>query len=141
MPKPPKAVHTVEAKGRGQYSVGKLRLYEILHTLNQGFEQVLAQLQQLEELGLERQPWKALREIVEENRAEVNFENGRAARGARREGLDLLWPASPRAGEEASRFARCADRGRPHAAAAEEAPGTATARKRGAAAVTPFAGN
>ena len=28
-------------------------------------------------------------------------------RRAKREGLDLLWPASPRAGEEASRSARC----------------------------------
>jgi hypothetical protein len=39
-----------------------------------GFEQVLEQLQQLEELGLGHQPWEALRVIVEENRAEVNFE-------------------------------------------------------------------
>jgi hypothetical protein len=61
---------------------------------------------------------------VEENRAEVNFELGRATRGARRERLDL-WPAPPRAGEEASRSARCADRGRPPAAATEEAPGAA----------------
>jgi hypothetical protein len=35
---------------------GKLRLYEILYTLNQGFEQVLGQLQQLEKLGLGHQP-------------------------------------------------------------------------------------
>jgi hypothetical protein len=35
---------------------------------------VLGQLQQLEEFGLEYQPWKALRVIAEENRAEVNFE-------------------------------------------------------------------
>ena len=46
----------------------------MLYNLNQGFEQVLYQLQQLEKLGLGRQPWKALRAIVEENRAEVNFE-------------------------------------------------------------------
>jgi len=70
MPKPPKAVHTGEAKSRGQ----QLRLYEILYNLNQGFEQVLGQLQQLEKLGLGRQPWNDLRMIVEENRAEVNFE-------------------------------------------------------------------
>jgi hypothetical protein len=44
MPKPPKAVHTGEAERRGQHSVGKLQLYEILYTLNQGFEQVLGQL-------------------------------------------------------------------------------------------------
>jgi hypothetical protein len=61
-------------KSRGQHCVGKLRLYEILYNLNQGFEQVLGQLQLLEKLGLEHQPWKALRVIVEENRAEVNFE-------------------------------------------------------------------
>jgi len=35
---------------------------------------VLAQLQQLEKLGLEHQPWKPLRMTVGENRAEVNFE-------------------------------------------------------------------
>src|SRR5579864_8448745 len=49
----------------------------------------------------------------------------RAAGGARREtGQRRLERESPRAGEEASRSARCADRGRPPAAA-EEAPGTA----------------
>ena len=74
MPKPPKAVRTGGAKSRGQHSVGKLRLYEILYTLNQGFEQVLGQLQILEKLGLGHQPWNALRVIAEENRAEVNFE-------------------------------------------------------------------
>jgi hypothetical protein len=31
-------------------------------------------LRQLEKLGLGHQPWKALLVIVEENRAEVNFE-------------------------------------------------------------------
>jgi hypothetical protein len=54
MPKPPKAVHTGEAKGRGQHFLGKLRLYEILFNLNQGFEQVLGQLQLLDKLGLGR---------------------------------------------------------------------------------------
>jgi hypothetical protein len=39
-----------------------------------GFEQVLGQLQLLEELGLGHQPWHAFRVIVEENRAEINFE-------------------------------------------------------------------
>src|SRR5260370_13501250 len=61
MPKPPKAVHTEEGKIRGQYSVGKLQFYEILFNLNQGFEQVRGQLQQLEKLGLGHQPWNALR--------------------------------------------------------------------------------
>src|SRR5260370_20306706 len=74
MPKPPKAVHTAEAKSHDQHSVGKLRVYEILYSLNQGFEQVLGQLHQLEKLGLGQQPWRALRVIAEENRAEVNFE-------------------------------------------------------------------
>jgi hypothetical protein len=82
--------------------LAKLRLYEILYTLNQGFEQALGQLQQLEKLGLGHQRWKALRVAVEETRAEVNFELSSHSRSAKR-GLDLLWPALPRAGEEASR--------------------------------------
>jgi hypothetical protein len=56
MPKPPKAAHTGEPKRRGQHSVGKLQLYEILYNLNQGFEQMLDQLQQLEKLGLGHRP-------------------------------------------------------------------------------------
>jgi len=94
MPKPPKAVHAREAKRRivssgsasplatrratdssaDRHSAGKLHLYEILYNLNQGFEQILHQLPQMEKLGLGRQAWKALRVIVEENRAEINFE-------------------------------------------------------------------
>jgi hypothetical protein len=74
MPKPPKAAHTGDAKSRSQRTAGKLRLYEILYMLNQGFEQVLGQLQLLEKLGPGHQPWNALRVMVEENRAEVNFE-------------------------------------------------------------------
>jgi hypothetical protein len=35
---------------------------------------VLGQLQQMEKLGLGHQPWNALRVMVEENRAEVNYE-------------------------------------------------------------------
>jgi hypothetical protein len=73
-----------ESKGD---SVGKLPLYEILYTLNQGFEQVLAQLRLLEKLGLGHQ-WKALRVSVEENRAEVNFELVEQV-AEREEGLDL----------------------------------------------------
>jgi hypothetical protein len=78
MPKPPKAVYTGDAKSRSQRTAGKLRLYEILYMLNQGFEQVLGQLQLLEKLGPGHQPWNALRVMVEENRAEVNFELVRA---------------------------------------------------------------
>ena len=94
MPKPPKAVHAREAKRRivssgsasplatrratdssaNQHSTGKLRLYEILNNLNQGFEEVLHQLQELEKLGLGRQSVKAFAVMVEETRAEVNFE-------------------------------------------------------------------
>ena len=112
MPKPPKAVHAGRAKRRivssgsasplassrratesprGQHSAGKLHLYEILYTLNQGLEQVLGQLQQLEKFGLRRQAWKAFQVMVEETRAEGSTSTGRAARGARTEGLDALW--------------------------------------------------
>src|SRR5260370_28989481 len=94
MPKPPKAVHTEEGKIRGQHSVGKLRVYEILHNLNQGFEQVLGQLRLLEKLGLGNQPWKALRVTVEENRAEVNFEL--VERLAEREERDWTYFGRPR---------------------------------------------
>jgi hypothetical protein len=38
----------------------------------------------VEKLGLRRQPWKALRMIAEENRAEVNFEWSRGSRRANR---------------------------------------------------------
>jgi hypothetical protein len=62
----------------------------------------------------------ALSVIAEENRAELDFELVERL-AEREERLDTLWPASTRAGEEASRSARCADRGRPPAAAAEEA--------------------
>jgi len=57
-----------------QHSARKLHLYEILYHLNQGFEQVLLQLQQLKKLGLGRQAWKAWEAMVEEKRAEINFE-------------------------------------------------------------------
>jgi hypothetical protein len=95
MPKPPKAVQARRAKRRivssgsasrptslrratespsGQRSAGKLNLYEILYILNQGFEQVFGQLQQLEKLGVRRQAWRAFQVLVEETRAEINFE-------------------------------------------------------------------
>jgi hypothetical protein len=122
MPKPPRAVHTGEGKSRGQHSVGKLQLYEILYNLNHGVEQVLAQLQIPEKLGQGTPAVERPTRFVEESRAEANFELCRAARGARRDVLDLLWPASSRAGEEASRSPKCADRGRPPVGAAEEAP-------------------
>jgi len=95
MPKPPNAVPAREAKRRiassgsasrpassrratassaDQHSARKLRLYEILYHLNQGFEQALLQLQQLKKLGLGRQAWKAWEVMVEETRAQINFE-------------------------------------------------------------------
>jgi len=106
-------VHGGEAKRRGQQFVEKQPLYEILYNLNQGFEPVLDQLQQLEKLGLGHQPWKALRVSVEENRAEVNFELvERLAEREERDWTNLAW-IRLRAGEEASRSARRADRWRP----------------------------
>ena len=65
--------------------------------------------------------------IVEENRDDVNFEF--VERLVEREERDWSYfgQAPPRAREEASRSARCADRGRPPAAASEEAPGTSDA--------------
>jgi hypothetical protein len=108
MPKPPRAVHTGEGKSRGQHSVGKLQLYEILYNLNHGVEQVLAQLQIPEKLGQGTPAVERSTRFVEESRAEANFELCRAARGARRDVLYLLWPASSRAGEEASRSPKCA---------------------------------
>ena len=81
-----------------------------------------------EKLG--HQPWNALRVIVEENRAEVNFEL--VERLAEREERDWTYfgRLPPRAGEEASKSARCADRGRPPGTAAEEAPGHSDAELR-----------
>jgi hypothetical protein len=43
-----------ELKSRYQRIAGKLRFYEILYTLDQGFEQVLGLLQELENLGVGR---------------------------------------------------------------------------------------
>jgi len=52
----------------------KLRVYETLHALNQGFEQVLTDLGRLEKLGFRREPLKEFRVVVEETRAWANFE-------------------------------------------------------------------
>jgi hypothetical protein len=73
MPKPPEAVEAREAKSRGQRTAGKLRLYEILYDLNQGFAQVLGQLY-WKSSARGHQPWNVLRVIVEENHAEVNLD-------------------------------------------------------------------
>ena len=52
----------------------KLRLYEILYNLNQSFEQVIAHLQELDRFGVRRLTSKKFRLVMEETRAEVNFE-------------------------------------------------------------------
>ncbi len=53
----------------------KLRVYETLHSLNQGFEQVLADLRRLEEFPFfRRELLRALSVVVEETRAWANSE-------------------------------------------------------------------
>ena len=52
----------------------KLRVYEALHALNQGFEQVLTDLGRLEELGFRGELLREFRVVVEETRAWANFE-------------------------------------------------------------------
>ena len=70
MPKPPKAARAL-AKGPGP---SKLHIYEILYQLNQGHEQVLCQLRKLEKHRIGRRDWRKFLAIVEETRAEINFE-------------------------------------------------------------------
>jgi hypothetical protein len=52
----------------------KVRAYAVLYHANEGSEQILVQLQQLDKSRGWRQVSKRLRVIVEETRAEVNFE-------------------------------------------------------------------
>jgi hypothetical protein len=54
--------------------VGKATAYAILFHVNEGFEQILARLQELSYGGEWRQVSKRLQLIVEETRAEINFE-------------------------------------------------------------------
>lgn len=51
-----------------------LALYEILHALNQGFEQILGQLENLKKLRVPAELLGPFRLIVQETRAGVNFE-------------------------------------------------------------------
>jgi len=74
MAKPRRAVAANRPKGQSGGTAGKLRLYEILYHLNQGFEQVLAHLQELDRFGVRRLTSKKFRLVMEETRAEVNFE-------------------------------------------------------------------
>jgi len=74
MPRRQKAVAADAPKVQSSGTAGKLRFYEILYHLNQGFEQVLAQLQELERFGIRREASKKFQLIVEETRAQVNFE-------------------------------------------------------------------
>ncbi len=54
--------------------VQKLQIYETLHSLNQGFEQVLADLRRVQRLPFSRrQPFRVLPIVVEETRAWANF--------------------------------------------------------------------
>jgi hypothetical protein len=52
----------------------KLRVYETLHALNHGFEQVLTELGRLGKLGFRREVLAEFRVVVEETRAWANFE-------------------------------------------------------------------
>jgi hypothetical protein len=53
----------------------KLRVYETLHSLNQGFEQVLTDLVRLQEFPcFRREPLGHFQVLVEETRAWANFE-------------------------------------------------------------------
>lgn len=55
-------------------TAGKFRLYTILYHVNDAFEQILVQLHQLDQRGVGPHVSNKLRVIVEETRAEVNFE-------------------------------------------------------------------
>jgi hypothetical protein len=75
MAKPPRVVAAEVERGQGSGAAGKLLYYETLYRLNQGFDLVLSQLQQLKKCGgLGRRTWKSLQVTVEEARAEINFE-------------------------------------------------------------------
>jgi hypothetical protein len=74
MAKPPRAVTAKDVRGQGRDTARKLLYYKTLYHLNRGFNQVLSQLQQLEKGGVGRRAWKKLQVIVEEARAEINFE-------------------------------------------------------------------
>jgi hypothetical protein len=74
MPRPRKAVAADAPKVQSGDTAGKLRLYETLYHLNQAFEQILARLRELERFGIRRRVSKKFQVIVEETRAEVNFE-------------------------------------------------------------------
>ena len=70
MPKPRKRV-----KGTATICTPlKRSLYEILYRINDGFDQIANQFQQLDKSGVRRRAWKRFRLIAEEMRAEVNFE-------------------------------------------------------------------
>lgn len=53
---------------------GKVHAYAVLYQVNEGFEQIQAQLQQADKSGTWRHVTKRLQVIVEETRAQVNFE-------------------------------------------------------------------
>lgn len=53
---------------------GKVHAYAVLYHVNEGFDQILAQLQQLDKTGACRHVARRLHVIVEETRAEFNVE-------------------------------------------------------------------
>ena len=55
-------------------TAGKFRLYTVLYHINDAFERILGQLQQLDQRDVGRNFSNKLQVIVEETRAEVNFE-------------------------------------------------------------------
>ena len=60
--------------GATDVTVAKVRFYDALHQLNENFERVLDQLRRLGTGGVRRLVAKRLEVIVEETRAEINFE-------------------------------------------------------------------
>jgi hypothetical protein len=70
MPKRAKVPNVAPAR----HPTRKIRLYAVLYRVNEGFEQILAQLKQLDESVAWRPLSKRLQVIVKETRAEVSFE-------------------------------------------------------------------
>ena len=91
---------------------------------------MLGQLQHLEKLGPGHQRWKALRVIVEESRTAVNFELVERLGEREQSGTGPPLAGCTTSRRRSFEIARCADPGRQPAAAAEEAPGAATAELR-----------
>ena len=62
-------------KGQSRHTLQKLHVYETLHTLNQGFENILAGLRSLQQFPFLRSEFlREFQVMVEETRACINFE-------------------------------------------------------------------